>query len=122
VRHVEGFLSRAPPRDAVEPMVTYLTGKERPHFPLRKYLRREMRNYAQWLVEDLSGVERKLATMYGNQLVTPAIDLLHALPADEKRAQLVVWLEGYEKNIQRLALALEKPYAEGVKEIHEMDR
>ena len=122
VRHIEGYLSRTPPRAAVEPLEKYLATMDRPRYPLRKFLRREMRNYAQWLVEDLDEVERKLAGMYGDQLITPAVDRLQDLSPGKKRAQLVAWLEGYEEEIRALAAAMEAPYRQGIELIREMDR
>jgi hypothetical protein len=122
VYELEGFFSRFPPRLAVQPLADYLAQRrQQPIYPMRAFMRREMRTYASWLLEDLAQTERRLISLYKGREPMPAVEGLLGLEDQAKRERLAEWLSGYQKEVLQLAESLEKPYPQAVEAIRAGD-
>jgi len=121
VRAVEGFLSRRPPREDLEPLFAYFEKIEYPHFAQCAYLHNEMREYARWLMKEPGPAEKKLAKFYGDRPEKPAVDRLVQLDEGDRRALLVTWLRGYEEEITALCAATTLPYPQALQAIANID-
>ena len=59
IRAVEGFLSRRPPREDLEPLIAYFEQLQYPHYSQCTYLHNEMRQYERWLIKEAGPAEKK---------------------------------------------------------------
>jgi hypothetical protein len=119
---LEGYFSRLPPRLALQPLADYLADRrQQPIYPMRAFMRREMRTYAAWLVADPAIAEQRLASMYRGRASMPAVAGLLGLDEQARRTRLAEWLTGYQQEVSRLADSLEMPYPQAVKAIRASD-
>lgn len=121
IRAVEGFLSRRPPREDLEPLIAYFEQLQYPHYSQCTYLHNEMRQYARWLIKEAGHAEKKLAQLYGDRPDKPAVEQLVQLDEAERRALLDTWLRGYEDEIKDLCAATNLPYPQGLQAVAEID-
>lgn len=116
-----GFLSRRPPRDAVELITRELDAASSPRFPIRRLLEQETRAYAEWLTEDPALVEARIGGLYGAAIRKPALTELLPLDPPADLARVREWLVGYRDEVGRLAEAVVLPYEPAIRAIREID-
>ena len=118
---VEGFLSRAPPREAVQVLIGELSSMKRPRFPMRRMLIREAISYSTWLMESPEQVEAKISSLYQGENLKPALDPLLSVDLIEKIRIVQEWVDGYRNTMSRLGAAMGLPYTEAIQVIRKID-
>jgi hypothetical protein len=122
VSAVEGFCSREPPRQALTAVTDYLAGLDRPCFPQQAYLEKEKQTYRSWLLKDRNQARERLAALYGQAALQPAIDKLSTLSAADRSERLEAWFTEYEREMSNLATLVQEPYDKALRGIENLDK
>ena len=121
LRAIVDYAGRAPPREELSRIVEYLKKRPPTQFPVRAYLRKEMRNNAKRLLDESAPLESKIEAFYKQGSRMPALEAIGGMSTSDKHARLIQWLDEYQEEVVLLASVLEKPYPEAIKHVREMD-